>query len=148
MQVTDKGWPKGAFSWCLGGNMETKWEDNDIVLLFTSQPTQWERAEFLSLELERLYAMCATCKPRHNLTSVGWTKWKTWSTHKNNPVQFCHFLSVALVMEVIDSNYNQHLLLFQHIPRVKGNDEFPVRDNSDTDMNLELLVSATTSVFK
>lgn len=30
-------------------------------------------------------------------------------------------------MEIVASNFNQHLLLFQHIPLVKGND-FPVSD--------------------
>lgn len=50
-------------------------------------------------------------------------------------------MSVVLLMEVIDSNYNQHLL-FQHIPLVKGNDDFPARDNSDTDMNLDTLISS------
>lgn len=40
-------------------------------------------------------------------------------------------------MEIVDSNFNQHLLLFQHIPLVKGNDDFPVSDYSDTDMNLK-----------
>lgn len=39
-------------------------------------------------------------------------------------------------MKIVDSNFNQHLLLFQHIPLVKGNDDFPVSDYSDTDMNL------------
>lgn len=39
-------------------------------------------------------------------------------------------------MEIVDSNFNQHLLLFQHILLVKGNDDFPVSDYSDTDMNL------------
>lgn len=40
-------------------------------------------------------------------------------------------------MEIVDSNFNQHLLLFQHIPLVKGNDDFPVSDYSATDMNLK-----------
>ena len=40
-------------------------------------------------------------------------------------------------MEIVDSNFNQHLLLFQHIPLVKGNDDFPVSDYNDTDMNVE-----------
>lgn len=39
-------------------------------------------------------------------------------------------------METVDSNFNQHLLLFQHILLVKGNDDFPVSDSSDTDMTL------------
>lgn len=46
-------------------------------------------------------------------------------------------MSGVLVMEIVDSNFNQHLLLFQHIPLDKGNDDFPVRDYSNTDMNLE-----------
>lgn len=45
-------------------------------------------------------------------------------------------------MKIFDSNFNQHLLLFQHIPLVKGNDDFPVSDYSDTDMNLEKYTSS------
>lgn len=37
-------------------------------------------------------------------------------------------MSGVLVMEIVASNFNQHLLLFQHIPLVKGNDDFPVSD--------------------
>lgn len=51
-------------------------------------------------------------------------------------------MSVALVMEVADSNYNRHLPLCQHIPRVKGNDDFPARDARDTDMNLDTSASS------
>lgn len=46
-------------------------------------------------------------------------------------------MSIVLVMKIFDSNFNQHLLLFQHIPLVKGKDDFPVSDDSDTDMNLK-----------
>lgn len=45
-------------------------------------------------------------------------------------------------MKIVDSNFNQHLLLFQHILLVKGNDDFPVSDYSDTDMNLEKQASS------
>lgn len=46
-------------------------------------------------------------------------------------------MSVVLAMKTVHSNFNQHLLLFQHILLVKRNDDFPVRDYSDTDMNLD-----------
>lgn len=46
-------------------------------------------------------------------------------------------MSIVLVMEIVDSNFNQYLLLFQHIPLVKGNYDFPVSDYNDTDMTLE-----------
>lgn len=51
-------------------------------------------------------------------------------------------MSVALVLEVADSNYNRHLPLFQHIPLVKGNDDFPASDARDTDMNLDTSASS------
>lgn len=47
-------------------------------------------------------------------------------------------MSVVLAMEIVDSNFSQHLLLFQHIPLIMGNNDFPVRDDSDTDMNLAI----------
>lgn len=63
-------------------------------------------------------------------------------THKENPDEQALFfflnMSVVLVMEIIESNFSQHLLLFQHIPLVMGNNDFPVRDDSDTDMNLAI----------
>lgn len=73
---------------------------------------------------------------------VSWTGLKTSWTHKQKLVELSLFffffnLSVVPVMEIADSNFNQHLLLFQHIPLVKGNDDFPVSDYNDTDMNLE-----------
>lgn len=48
-------------------------------------------------------------------------------------------MSAVLVVEMIESNFNQHLLLFQHIPLVKGNDYFPATGDSDIDMNLDVL---------
>jgi hypothetical protein len=108
-----------------------KWEDKAIPLPFTDQPKQGNSSEFPSPGLERLpHTMCQV--QGQNPTVVCCTEWKTSWTHKDKVVELCHLhyffnMSVVLVMETVDSNFNQHLLLFQHIPLVKGNDDFPVR---------------------
>lgn len=61
-------------------------------------------------------------------------------TTRSSAVTF--FMSVALVLEVADSNDNRHLPPFQHIPPVKGNDDFPASDARDTDMNLDTSASS------
>lgn len=65
-----------------------------------------------------------------NCSQLNWMK--NLLNHMDKLVDLCHFhnffnMSVVLVMEIVGSNFNQHLLLFQHIPVVKGNNDFPVK---------------------
>lgn len=84
-------------------------------------------------------ALCHVQGQNPNIVNQIWYETLEPTEGKNFRKAVTFFLmSVVLAMEIVDSNFSQHLLLFQHIPLIMGNNDFPVRDDSDTDMNLAI----------